>query len=125
MDNIHKIALDYLILLELDKQGELNEDFSLKNYSKVGTAYNAIDPNSREAKLLEHLLDKRAKPKHPVDIHFCPENEMLNIEYKKICLFYGNYWDFKRDPDSLKQFLESLDFKVNHIRLSEDDLIWD
>ena len=61
--------------------------------------------------------------KKEIKIEFCPETEMLTIIYGEKIIFDGNYWDFDRSPNNFKKFLEDLDFKVNYIKLAEDDIV--
>lgn len=40
--------------------------------------------------------------------------EMMSITSKNgKVIFYGNYWDFDREPESLKRFIEKLGLKVD------------
>ena len=53
-----------------------------------------------------------------VDINYNDNEEMMSIMHNGKCLFYGNFWDFERDPESLAEFLQKLGITVN---LSESD----
>ena len=57
-----------------------------------------------------------------IKIEFKPSHEMMYITDETGKWFFnGNYWDFDRSPDALKNFLESLGLEVEIIELDDDD----
>lgn len=66
-DSIRALVLDYLILLDLDKNGHLRDDFSLEG---LGPAVSALDAalareKDRDVQILLHLLRNRVETKSP------------------------------------------------------------
>lgn len=47
-----------------------------------------------------------------IKISYNPSQEMMHIENDKGTLFYGNYWDFSRNPKDLAKLFEQMGLKV-------------
>lgn len=47
-----------------------------------------------------------------VTISYNSEEEMMHIENDNGTVFYGNYWDFSREPKDLYKFLVQLGLPV-------------
>lgn len=62
--------------------------------------------------MLIENLDIENSEKNKITISYNPDEEMMAIRRNGKTVFYGNYWDFKKDPDSIKDFLYDLGLDV-------------
>lgn len=47
-----------------------------------------------------------------IKISYNADEEMMQIEVGRKNIFFGNYWDFSRDPESLAEFFKKLGHEV-------------
>ena len=48
-----------------------------------------------------------------IKISYNPDEEMMSISTDNETVFYGNYWDFSRNPEAIGNFLYRLGLDVH------------
>ncbi len=54
-------------------------------------------------------------------IRYHEDSEMMEITKDGEQVFFGNYWDFSREPQSIKKFLNAFGIKAK-IKKEKDDM---
>ncbi len=61
---------------------------------------------------MKGMIYTGGKPDKKIVIREDADNDMLKITIGNECVFHGNEWDFKRDANSLRDFLDKLGVKA-------------